>query len=90
MESYNGDFLSGEISLDRKEFTIKMIKNTPTYSVWSEQQLHEMYEQLTKLKSSGEDSLVITSGMLPILLNRNEIEKLHKDLSEVITQTNQM
>ncbi|BCJ88310.1 hypothetical protein [Effusibacillus dendaii] len=90
MGSYNGDFLSGEISPDRKEFIIKTIRNTPTYSVWNEEQLHEMYEQLTKLKNSGEDSMVITSGMLPILLNRNEIEKLHKDLGEVIAQTHQL
>ncbi|MFC4767491.1 hypothetical protein [Effusibacillus consociatus] len=87
MGSYNGDFLSGEIDPDRKEFTITMIRNTSAYSVWNKEQLHEMYDELAKFKNSGEDSLIITSGTLPILLNRNEIEKLHEDLRAVIAQT---
>jgi hypothetical protein len=90
METYNGDFISGNINPDKKEFTIRKIKNTPAYSVWNEQQLRKMYDQITKVKNSGEDSLVMTYGMFPIQLNRNEIERLHEDLRAVLTQTEQL
>jgi hypothetical protein len=90
MGSYKGDFISGDISPDKKEFTIRKIKNTPAYSVWNEQQLRTMYDQLTKVKNSGEDSLVMTYGMFPIPLNRNEIERFHEDLRAVLSQTEQL
>jgi archaellum component FlaG (FlaF/FlaG flagellin family) len=77
--------ISGELDAEQREFTVMEIKNIPTESVWSENQVREMYDLVTKVKNSGEDSLIISTGMLPVLINRAEIEKLQQELQSILS-----
>jgi hypothetical protein len=79
-----GQMISGELCSEQNEFTVTGIKNIPTQSVWNERQVREMYELLTKVKNSSEDSLILSTGMLPILMNRREIEDLLQELQTIL------
>jgi hypothetical protein len=79
-----GQMISGELCSEQNEFTVTGIKNIPAQSVWNERQVREMHDLLTKVKSSGEDSLILSTGMLPILMNRTEIEKLQQELQSIL------
>jgi hypothetical protein len=80
-----GSMISGEADPDAHEFTVTEIKSIPTHSVWDTQQVQEVYELLTRVINSGQDSLIISTGMLPLLLNRTEIEKLQSELRSILT-----
>ncbi|GAX91722.1 hypothetical protein [Effusibacillus lacus] len=82
---FTGEIISGELSPDKSEFTVTEIKNIHTQSIWNENQLREMYDFLTKVKNSGEDSLIISTGTFPVLINRIEIEKLHQELQAILS-----
>lgn len=77
--------ISGELDSVQKEFTVMEIKSIPTESVWSEHQIREMYDIVTKVINSGEDSMIISTGMLPVLINRTEIEKLQNELQTILS-----
>ncbi|SFJ55578.1 hypothetical protein [Thermoflavimicrobium dichotomicum] len=81
----SGQLISGEFHSDTNELVIKQIRNIPVESVWNQKQTEEMYQTLNTIKNSHEDSLIVSVGMLPILLNRQEIEQLHQELQDIIT-----
>ncbi len=81
---FSGGMISGELNPANGEFTVTEIKNLHTQSVWNENQLREMHELLTKVRNSGQESLVISTGMLPVLINRSEIEQLHHELESIL------
>lgn len=86
MEQYIlGSMISGALDLETHEFTVTKLKNISTHSVWSTSQMREMYESLTKVMDRGEDSLVIMTGTMPLLVNRQEMEALHTELSSVLS-----
>lgn len=79
-----GNIISGELDLEANEFTVTKLKNVSTHSVWSIQQMREMYESLIQVLDAGEESMVVTTGTLPLLVNRREMEALRADLGSVL------
>ena len=80
-----GSMISGALDLESHEFTVTKLKNISTQSVWSIAQMREMYDSLTRVLERGEDSLVIMTGTLPLLVNRSEMEALRAELSSVLS-----
>ncbi|QRG68280.1 hypothetical protein [Brevibacillus choshinensis] len=79
-----GSIISGELDREANEFTVTRLKTISTHSVWSIQQVREMYELLLQVLERGDESLVVTTGTLPLLVNRSEMEVLRADLESVL------
>lgn len=77
--------ISGELDSAQREFTLMEIKSIPTESVLTEHQVREMYDLVTKVMNSGQDSMIISTGMLPVLINRAEIEQLQQELKTILS-----
>lgn len=83
-QHFSGEMISGELSPDNHEFTVTQIRHIAIQSVMDEHQLRDVYEFLSKAKNRGDDSIVVSAGSLPILMNQSEIEQLHQELHTIL------
>ncbi len=89
-QRFNGQILQGLWDDGNQELTISRIKSVTTQSVWDGNQIREMSNQVSKALELGEEHLVVTlRDAVPLVLGRDEILNLNKDIYQILQLTSE-
>jgi hypothetical protein len=84
-QMYQGQLISAGLNLESDEISITSIKHIPTLSVWEMDQAKRMQRSLSEAIHNQDEQFVVTvRDSIPILLQKDEMQQLHKELNEMI------
>ncbi|QHS22485.1 hypothetical protein GWK91_05750 [Virgibacillus sp. MSP4-1] len=84
METYQGQLIKGEFSIQENEFIIQEIKHLETQSILQSSQIEALHEYLIKQIQDDESCVITVNDQMPVRLSREEAEVLLQDLDKLI------
>ncbi|XJZ25652.1 hypothetical protein ACF5W4_09490 [Bacillota bacterium Lsc_1132] len=83
MPYIEGDLISGKFDSSEKIFSLQKVKNFSIQTNLNEKLTNHLYSYL-KVHEQDEDGIILTLyDQIPIMITRNEVKKLLKDLERV-------
>ena len=85
MPFIKGDLISGQFDSGEKVFSLQKVKNFPIQTELTERLTDHLYRYL-KVNEQDEEGLILTLyDQMPIMITRNEVQQLLRDLERVKT-----